>query len=181
MKKQFFVSVAVLILIVVLGIFLANKDAKNNKQGAVNNAAPLLGQEFPNLGQKHIDVGSQHEAYNSNPPTSGPHYVQPANWGIYDKTLPDEQLVHNLEHGGIWISYKGIGADVKAKLEAIAKSNPGNVILEPREQNDSPIAVASWTRLLKMDSYDEQKVLDFIKANTNRSPEPISNASLMMK
>lgn len=34
---------------------------------------------------------------------------------------------------------------------------------------------ASWTRLEKLDSYDEGKILGFIKANKNKSPEPIAN------
>src|SRR3989344_5078 len=54
-----------------------------------------------------VAVGASHEAYNSNPPTSGPHYEQPSRWGVSQAELPDEQLIHNLEHGGIWISYVG--------------------------------------------------------------------------
>ena len=54
------------------------------------------GVAFTELARDHIPVGSARPAYNSNPPTSGPHYDTPAAWGFYDKELPDEQLVHNL-------------------------------------------------------------------------------------
>src|SRR3989344_2756284 len=120
-----------------------------------------------------VAVGASHEAYNSNPPTSGPHYEQPSRWGVSQAELPDEQLIHNLEHGGIWISYVGIDDSTIAALEKIAKSQ-SKVIVEPRAKNDAPIVLASWERLLKLEKFDEQIILDFIKSNKNRSPEPFA-------
>ncbi len=94
---------------------------------------------------------------------------------MYQEQPADEQLVHNLEHGGIWISYKpDIDADTKAKIEAVGKANPNSVIVTPRPQNDSPIVIASWIRLMKFEAYDEEKILNFIKANKNKSPEPLA-------
>ena len=67
--------------------------------------APLPGTAYPIQGREHIPLDAPHLPYNSNPPTSGPHYESPVPWGVYDHELPDEQLVHNLEHGGVWVSY----------------------------------------------------------------------------
>src|SRR3989344_5445960 len=91
---------------------------------------PRPGEVFPIQGQEHIAIGAIHEAYNSNPPTSGPHYTQPANWGVYQTELADEQVMHNLEHGGIWISYTEVDDATKAVLEKIAKSN-SKIIVTP--------------------------------------------------
>ncbi|MEX2145128.1 MAG: DUF3105 domain-containing protein [Candidatus Spechtbacterales bacterium] len=132
------------------------------------------GQSYSILGEEHIEVGASHPDYNSNPPTSGWHYGSPAEWGVYDRELPDEQLIHNLEHGGIWISYKDIDEDTKAKLAAIGKKYPGSVIITPRSANDSKIALASWGRLQNLENFDETAIIDFIKTNKNRSPEPIA-------
>jgi len=129
------------------------------------------GELFTNQGQKHIAVGATHIEYNSNPPTSGPHYATPANWGIYQDELLDENLVHNLEHGGIWISYTNIATSTIAQIEALAKLYPDKIIVTSRSRNDSKIALASWTRLLKLDQFDEKIIVDFIKTNKNRSPE----------
>ncbi|MBD2449999.1 DUF3105 domain-containing protein [Nostoc sp. FACHB-152] len=67
----------------------------------------LPGFRFPDLGQQHVEVGTSvtYNSNNSNPPTSGPHYPYPAAWGIYVYPPADEFLVHNLEHGGVIISY----------------------------------------------------------------------------
>ncbi|MFZ2522776.1 MAG: DUF3105 domain-containing protein [Minisyncoccia bacterium] len=134
---------------------------------------PRPGEEFTILGQEHISIGASHAPYNSNPPTSGPHYVQPAEWGVYQDELPDEQLIHNLEHGGIWISYKGIDDETKSKIEALVKSYPVGLVITPRLANDSPITLASWGRLLKLDDFDEEKIKEFLKNNVNKSPEPL--------
>lgn len=134
---------------------------------------PKSGVAIPILGKEHISTGASHPPYNSNPPTSGWHYAEPAPWGMHRNELPDEQLIHNLEHGGIWISYTGIDDATKSTLEKIATSQL-KVVIEPRAKNDAPIILASWGRLLKLERFDEQVVLDFIKANRNRSPEPFA-------
>ncbi len=132
------------------------------------------GEEIADQGREHIAEGSQHEPYNSNPPTSGPHYAAAANWGVYDNPLPDEQLIHNLEHGGIWISYKpDISPETLAKLKDIADDYTLKVILTPRAENDLPIAVAAWGRLLKLKSADQKQIQDFIKAFINKGPEQV--------
>jgi len=172
----------IIILVVVFSVlgliiwFAISQDAKNTQYKVGENLQNLdpVGQIFENQGQTHIKVGELHPPYNSNPPTSGWHYLQPANWGVYAKPLVDEQAVHNLEHGGIWISYKDVGEETKINLEKITKANPRSVILSPRDANDSKIVLASWTRLEKLDSYDEARILDFIMRNKNKSPEPLA-------
>lgn len=174
MKKQTIVIIGVAILVLGAGIALALQDHKSAKFAIPNKPGDVsaIGEKFANLGQKHIQPGETHDPYNSNPPTSGPHLIQPADWGIYPNPLQDEQAVHNEEHGGIWISYKDIDDQTKSKLEAIAKANPGSIIMSPRDANDSKIVLASWTRMEKLDGYDEDKILEFIRANKNKSPEP---------
>ena len=175
-KKIFLILVVTFSVVGLILWFTTNVDKKNAVYLAPPNAEELglVGEVFENQGQTHIKIGESHPAYNSNPPTSGWHYVVPANWGVYSKPLVDEQALHNLEHGGIWISYKGIDSQTKENLEKITKANFGSVIMSPRDTNDSMIVLASWTRLEKLDSYDEAKILDFISRNKNKSPEPLA-------
>lgn len=65
---------------------------------------PKPGTQVADLGRTHVQVGSQVE-YNSNPPTSGPHYEEWVKVGIYDRPQDDRYLIHSLEHGYIVISY----------------------------------------------------------------------------
>lgn len=174
--KKIIVIAVIALSVIGLGAWLFVQDAENSKYRVGNDSQnlPPVGQAFESQGQTHIKVGDSHPSYNSNPPTSGWHWAQPANWGVYSSPPVDEQAVHNLEHGGIWISYKGIDEQTKANLEKIAKANSGSVILSPRDANDAKIILAAWMRLEKLDSYDEAKILEFIQQNKNKSPEPLA-------
>lgn len=121
---------------------------------------------------EHISPGQSHDPYNTNPPTSGAHGA-PVAFGVYEEELLDENLVHNLEHGGIWISYTGISDDEITQLQTIGERHPRSVVLTPRSANDAPIAVASWGRLMKLESVDEERIEEYIRRNINKSPEPL--------
>lgn len=126
-------------------------------------------------GQDHIPEGSEHPPYNSNPPTSGWHYAEPAEESFYEGVLPDERLVHNLEHGDIWISYRG--GIPEAARENLKKFLDGKVVITRRDTNSSDIALAAWGRLevfdLESGVLDEQRVKDFILRYTHKGPEYI--------
>lgn len=135
---------------------------------------PKPGVAYRSQGQQHIARGTPHPPYNSNPPTSGWHDPAPAPWGFYPNEIADEILVHNLEHGGIWISYRDSkDQEVIDKLFELSKRFPKKVIITLRPKNDSRMAVAAWTRLLKLDTYDERAILDFIRAYRNKGPEKV--------
>lgn len=137
---------------------------------------PKPGVEYPNQGTDHLARGAPHPPYNSNPPTSGWHDPSPAPWGFYTNEIADEILVHNLEHGGIWISYRDPrDQEVIDKLAELIKRFPSKVIVTQRPKNDSRISVAAWTRLLKLEQYDEKQMLEFIKAHRNRGPERVAD------
>ncbi len=131
------------------------------------------GQTIPDQGREHVPLGQAFE-YNSNPPTSGPHFANPAEWGVYDKEIHDQILIHNLEHGGIWISYRpGVASSTVEQLAAIAKEFGRKVIMAPRQANDADIALAAWNHLDKFSEteFSEERVREFIRAYRNRGPE----------
>jgi Protein of unknown function (DUF3105) len=135
----------------------------------------LPGDKFPDLGQEHIPEGEPVE-YNSNPPTSGSHYAVWAKWGIYETAPLDQRLVHNLEHGGIVISYDPEliqGNDLeqlRIQVRDLSQINP-RIILTPREKFGAAIALTAWTYLQKLDTYDPEVVKAFYDAHIARGPE----------
>lgn len=85
---------------------------------------PLPGMTVPIVGQTHVPDGTIVTHYNSNPPTSGDHYQVPLNWGVYSEPVQDEKAVHNLEHGGVWVTYNcNIPADGKEPKDFDASSS----------------------------------------------------------
>lgn len=126
-------------------------------------------------------MGSRRPAYNSNPPTSGPHYGTPEPRGVYDKQLPDEELVHNLEHGYVWISYRpDAGPEIRKQLESFYRFR-NKVIVTPRRENEKLIALAAWGWLDTFDSAfpagltdaEKKRIDDFVGAFINQGPEPL--------
>lgn len=161
-------GITVVVLAIIIGITMADPSAKYAGKEAV-------GEEVALLEAKHIPDGSPQPEYNSNPPTSGSHYMQPAPWGIKTEQIQDETLVHNLEHGGVWITYNPQTAsqEIVDKLTDIARGYRSKVVLSPRVQNDSVIALASWGKISKLDSVDETKIQEFIGRNKNKGPEQV--------
>jgi len=142
------------------------------------------GQDFSQgyeiLERSHISRPQAVSNYNSNPPTSGQHWSDanaPVARGVHEQEFPDEVMVHNLEHGEIWISYKpGIPDNVKEELRKIARDTY-KVVLTPRARNDTDIAVAAWGRLDKFNldekPLDQKRIEDFITRYRNKGPELI--------
>jgi hypothetical protein len=126
----------------------------------------------------HIPDGSSF-AYQSNPPASGPHYPEPGEWDIYTTPLARGTWVHNLEHGGIVLSYHcpdTCDADV-ATFEAIrAGLQPDRfgevrVIITPDPEMPRRFAALAWGWRWQGDAVDADTIRCFIAARYDRAPE----------
>lgn len=160
--------VAPLLLVAVLVAFaLMTRQPKED--------IPDVGEAITIQGREHIKVGVSHGEYNSNPPTSGWHYEVPAEWGVYTKELPQEQLIHNLEHGGIVIQYKPtLDKETIAQLEDLKKSEfECKLVVAPYNNLDTHINIAltAWGRLHESAEYNETDIKNFIKKYKDTGPE----------
>ena len=148
--------------------------------GSMRSPGRTGGARLPDLGADHVLPGASHPDYNSVPATSGWHFTvpfAPAPWGIYDQVLPDEVLVHNLEHAGIGIHYdcpEGC-TDLVDLLAQVAAQYP-KVVLSPYPGTDSRISLTAWTFIDQMDDFDEGRIVAFIEEHMNAAtaPEPLA-------
>jgi hypothetical protein len=107
----------------------------------------------PGEGQGHEDKTFTAADYKTNPPTSGPHFPQWAQDGVYtaDNTPPLGQLVHTLEHGRIDVQYKpGTDPQVIKQLEAFVAENDGYhmVMFQNPTGMKAQVAATAWTQSL---------------------------------
>lgn len=129
-------------------------------------------QTLPDLGQAHIDPTGPTPEYNSDPPTSGPHAPSPAQCGIYREAVPDINLVHDLEHGVVIISYDPTLAESdRTQLEDFARDAGTHIIVLPREAMETPIALTAWTKLLQLDTVDMPTINAFYGQFAQFGPE----------
>ena len=133
----------------------------------VISASNRPGMSVPDLGNLHIEEGTSSPiAYNSTPPTSGPHYGSLARWGIHTEPIPDELMVHNLEDDGvgIWYDCPDGCPDLVSQLESVAERYHEGVLLAPYTGMEARVALTAWNRIDRLDGFDEERVVRFIQA-----------------
>jgi len=83
--------------------------------------------------------------WNTDPPTGGAHTGVAAFYGAYDEPLNQAQVVHNLEHGAVYIYY---GSDVSettvAELRAFYDDHRNGTLLAPYPKLGEKIALGAW-------------------------------------
>jgi hypothetical protein len=132
---------------------------------AYQSAADLPGEKLPDLGNLHIQSASDpHAPYNSEPPTSGPHLPYIAPWGVHTRPIVNELQVHNLEDGGVMVQYNCTCPELVDKLRAIVSRYDKFVVLAPYPTMKSRIALTAWTRLDRLEEFDEKRIVRFIDA-----------------
>jgi hypothetical protein len=127
------------------------------------------GEFVPSLGNRHIDPSEVGLIkYNSDPPTSGPHLPAIARWGVHDSPVPKELQVHNLEDGGVVVQYNcpQTNTECKALIAKLAEivGKYEHTILAPYLGLSHKVALTAWTRIDKLDEFDEKRIVRFIEA-----------------
>jgi hypothetical protein len=122
-----------------------------------------------------VPVGTDIQ-YNTDPPTSGPHYPDPEPGGFYTTVIASGFLVHSMEHGGIIIYYDAseLTASNLDALRALADAHPGTssqVCVVPRTDPTYPIILTAWTHRLRLTSYDQFRIDGFIALFIGKGPE----------
>ncbi|MDP2789141.1 MAG: DUF3105 domain-containing protein [bacterium] len=172
MKTDHKVIIGVVLLtlaIVVGGAWFSDKKSVKNQEKL---SKPLMGEKMADEGAGHVGRNEKHAVYNSNPPTSGPHWVGVAGPGIKTEFVPDELVLHSMEHGAAVVWYReDLEQSEIDKIKQAFNNSSGKKIMLSRKDLDVPVALTSWGYLLKLESVDEEKIKEFIETNNDRAPE----------
>ena len=91
------------------------------------------------------DPAGTSQKWNTDPPSSGPHNDTTVVWGTYNEPVNQAQLVHNLEHGGVYVQY---GDDVSdstvGQLRAFVSRKSRGTVLAPYPKLGDKIALGAW-------------------------------------
>lgn len=150
------------------------KPSETNKDPSKDIPGVVVKDYVP---QRHV-TADQRVAYDQSPPFGGPHDgIWAACTGtVYDQAVRNENMVHALEHGTVWIAYNPDrikGAD----LDTLTKKVSGEeyMMISPYPTLDRPISLQSWGHQLKLDSATDERIDHFISAlrvNRYQHPEP---------
>lgn len=151
--------------LIILAIFIIS-----NQQAGADE--PIEGvQSFPNLERGHT---TQPVTYAQNPPAGGPHNPAWQNCGVYTQPIANENGVHSLEHGVVWITYQpDLPAAEVQKLQALTRQS-GYRLLSPYPGLPGPIVLSAWGYQLQLEQADDPRLTDFIQKyeQNPQGPEP---------
>lgn len=111
-------------------------------------------------------------AYEQSPAVGGDHAPQWLACGVYAEPVREENAVHNLEHGTVWVGYQpGLSA---GDIDQLAKMLPENGIMAPYPGLDSKIVMTVWGFQLMVDKADDPRLDEFLLrfGNSQATLEP---------
>lgn len=111
--------------------------------------------------------------YSSVPATSGPHASAASPCGVFRQEVPEIFNVHSLEHGVVIVYYQPSEADPESVtgVESAAKEFQTHIIVMPRTEMPTPVALVSWGHLAALDELDVDQVRSFWGEYAQRGPE----------
>ena len=133
--------------------------------------------------------------WNTDPPTNGPHFGFDQNqalgtviWGAYTEPLQLARVVHNLEHGGVYIFYGDeVPEPVFEQLRTFYERHQNGTLLAPYPKLGDKIALGAWVAdaeegkgyLAKCTAFDEGAFSAFFDAFQFKGPERFPAGSLL--
>jgi hypothetical protein len=153
-----------------------------------NTSAAAVGEEVAVGSADHVPQGTDPGPYPTDPPAGGKHYPSTYKAGFYHEAdaeslprRPEGYLVHNLEHGYV-VYWYNCAADPSLDCDALKSAiqevqdevGMFKTIAFPWPSQAEPLVITSWGRILRLDSPDKAKMLQFYRANLNKAPEPFA-------
>ena len=96
------------------------------------------------------------------------------NGNVYTKAVPNENAVHSLEHGAVWVTFNGkaTSADVKTLADRITKTR--YTLMSPDSTQSGTITLSAWGHQLSVDKASDPRVDQFLTKYVQgpQTPEP---------
>ena len=186
--NKWLLAVSVIIAVLVIGSFLitiiidslgGGGSTQQITYGSSDAYVDGVGEKQEIMRTKnHVDLddndANDDVTYNSVPPASGDHWSRAQRCGFFDDPVPDERIVHNLEHSNIIISYHLPNpADVDRLKDFYNNMNDGwrNHFTVARPYNEiaeGQVALSAWGVTDVMDGVDPERINRFYEHYVGR-------------
>lgn len=144
-----------------------SSSATPSSSGPASSATPSTTaggegiQKFANLSHDHTQ---RHVKYAETPPVGGPHNAYWLRCAVYTQPVPNENAVHSLEHGAVWVTYRpSLTADDVQKLTALRSIDPAYFLLSPYADLPAPVVASAWGLQLQVQSAGDPRLAQFVK------------------
>lgn len=111
-------------------------------------------------------TGGEHSndavTYTESPPVGGTHNPAWQTCQFYDGKIANENAVHSLEHGAVWVTYRpDISEADKDRLRNWAGDRSYLMVSEYDDQ-ESPFVFTAWNNQLELSSLDDKQAVQFM-------------------
>lgn len=114
---------------------------------------------YPNQSRDHSELP---QTYAQTPPVGGVHSSAWQNCGVYDAPVRNENAVHSLEHGAVWIAYRPDLPPAQVdRLRALARGR-SHVLVSPYPDLPKPVVASAWGLQLPLDDVSDQRLSLFV-------------------
>lgn len=169
LRTSLFWTANAAVLIVIVGA--AAYGIQNSKSGSSVEGLDSV---------KTYDAKSDHVTsavtYPQTPPAGGAHNPIWLNCGIYSSPVPNENAVHSMEHGAVWVTYR---SDLpESDVEKLRQAMPSTYsVLSPVEDLPAPVVASAWGKQLLLDGASDDRLEKFITAYLKGPDAPEPGAS----
>jgi Protein of unknown function (DUF3105) len=168
-ERNWGLIILVVAVIAFLGAFIAVVALDVSQRAA--RTPPGGVESFENLSRNHTEGPVDYE---QTPPVGGPHNLVWQNAGFYAEPIPNENAVHTLEHGAVWITYRpDLPQEQVEKIRDLVQGEPC-ALASPYEGLPSPVVASAWGKQLEIDSAEDPDLERFIRTYQQgpQTPEP---------
>ena len=165
----YIVASGVIAFLVIAGFVVGGISFQGGDDGAGSSKEYVEGVgELQEIMPTRIHVPEEQTVeYNTIPPTSGDHWDWWARCGFYEDGLPDERIVHNLEHGNVVVSYNlsdGPELDRLKEFMDDFELAPSWAVTRFYDQiPEGTVALSTWGVLDTMQGVDEDRIEEFFR------------------
>jgi len=127
-------------------------------------------QTFGELSRSHVTTPV---TYPQTPPVGGDHSPVPQTCGAYGQPILNEQGVHSMEHGAVWITHRpDLPGPQVERLRNQARKN--HVLVTPYPDLPAPVVASAWGRQVRLKSATDPRLERFITQFREgpQTPEP---------
>lgn len=111
--------------------------------------------------------------YAQSPPAGGEHAPVWLNCGTYEASVPNENAVHSMEHGAVWVTYR---PDLPAAQVAMLREKLPSTyaVLSPYKGLTAPVVASAWGKQLPLTGAEDPRLEAFVKEYRQgaQTPEP---------
>jgi hypothetical protein len=148
--------------VVILGIAIAIPFVLTSGGGSTSTLTGL--RVFAEHNHNHV-TGTV--TYDRTPPAGGAHSAIWLNCGVYNQPEKNENAVHSIEHGAVWITYQPSLSSVSvAHLQEFARSHStgtqGYLLLSPYPGLLSPVVASTWGAQLALNGPSDPRLAAFV-------------------